>query len=71
MLRFASALVLILMLLVLSVHAQTAPEWVLLSEQTVSFGVDRDVVEIGQSDDLFRNRSFRALHFVVAPSRIS
>ena len=64
MLRLTSVISVLLMLLVSSVHAQTDPEWVLLGEQTVGFGIDRDVVEIGQSEEWFRNRSFRALHFV-------
>lgn len=38
--------------------------WLLLGEQTVGFGVDRDVVNIGQSEDWFRTRSFKALHLV-------
>lgn len=38
-------------------------EWVLLGEQAVGFRVDRDVINIGQSEDWYRTRSFRALHF--------
>lgn len=39
-------------------------EWVLLGEKEVGFRVDRDVINIGQSEDWYRNRSFRGLHFV-------
>jgi hypothetical protein len=52
------------MLLISTGHAQINREWVLLGQQSVGFGVDRDVVNIGQSEDWYRNRSFRALHFV-------
>jgi hypothetical protein len=38
-------------------------DWVLLGEQSVGFRVDRDIIRIGQSEDWYRNRSFRALHF--------
>jgi hypothetical protein len=36
---------------------------VLLGEQRVGFRVDRDTIKIGQSEDWFRDRSFRALRF--------
>jgi hypothetical protein len=36
---------------------------VLLGEQRVGFRVDRDTINIGQSEDWFRNRSFRSLRF--------
>ena len=36
---------------------------VLLGEQRVGFRVDRDTINIGQSEDWYRNRSFRALRF--------
>ena len=62
--RTAGAVALILMLLITPAHAQRHAEWVLLGEQTVSFRVDRDVVNVGQSEEWFRNRSFKALHFV-------
>lgn len=39
------------------------PDWVLLGEQTVGFVTDRDVINIGQSEDWYRDRRFRALHF--------
>lgn len=44
--------------------AQRRDEWVFLGEQTVGFRVDRDVINIGQSEDWYRSRAFRALHFV-------
>ena len=36
---------------------------VLLGEKRVGFRVDRDTINIGQSEDWFRDRSFRALRF--------
>ena len=36
---------------------------VLLGEKSVGFRVDRDTINIGQSEDWFRNRSFRSLRF--------
>ena len=36
---------------------------VLLGEKTVGFKVDRDTINIGQSEDWYRNRSFRSLRF--------
>lgn len=38
-------------------------DWVLLGEQTVGFRVDRDAININQSEDWYRSRAFRALHF--------
>jgi len=38
-------------------------DWELLGEKRVGFNVDRDVIDIGQSEDWFRNRSYRALRF--------
>jgi len=64
MLRLTSTVTLLLMLLISTVQAQRNPEWILLGEQSVGFGVDRDVVNINQSEDWFRSRSFRALHLV-------
>ncbi len=40
------------------------PEWVLLGEKQVGFLVDRDVINIRQSEYWYRTRSFRALQFV-------
>ncbi|MDX2203291.1 MAG: hypothetical protein NW223_11120 [Hyphomicrobiaceae bacterium] len=38
-------------------------DWVLLGEQTVGFRVDRDVINVNQSEDWYRSRAFRTLHF--------
>src|SRR2546429_9003670 len=40
------------------------PEWVLLGEKSVGFRVDRDVINIGQGEDWYRDRRFRQLRFV-------
>ena len=37
--------------------------WELLGEKTVGFRVDRDVINLGQDEDWFRNRRYRGLHF--------
>jgi hypothetical protein len=39
-------------------------DWVLLGQKLVSFRVDRDVINIGQSEDWYRSRAFGSLHFV-------
>jgi hypothetical protein len=39
-------------------------DWVLLGEKSVGFRVDRDVINIGQGEEWFRTRSFKALRFV-------
>ena len=39
------------------------PDGELLGQKTVGFAVDRDVIVIGQSEEWFRNRSYRALIF--------
>lgn len=51
------------MLLAAPAQAQKQADWVLLGEKTVGFLVDRDVIQIGRSEDWFRNRAFRQLHF--------
>jgi hypothetical protein len=38
--------------------------WSLLGEQTVGFTVDRDIIDVNQSEEWYRNRRFRALHIV-------
>jgi hypothetical protein len=38
--------------------------WELLGEQRVGFRVDRDVIRIGQSEEWYRSRRYRSLHFV-------
>jgi hypothetical protein len=63
MLRLASTITLLLTLMFSTAHAQNR-EWVLLGQQTVGFRVDRDVINIGQPEEWYRNRSFRALHFM-------
>ena len=49
---------------------EKAGDWELLGEQRVGFTVDRDVINIGQSEEWFRNRSFRALRFEVERSDV-
>jgi hypothetical protein len=39
-------------------------EWILLGEKTVRFKVDRDVIQVGHSEDWYKNRGFRRLHLV-------
>jgi hypothetical protein len=39
-------------------------EWVLLGEQSVGFRVDRDVINIAQSEEWYRERAFRRLHLI-------
>ena len=63
MLRVGGVFALCLMLLALPAQAQRNDELVLLGEKTVGFGVDRDVIEIGRSEDWFRDRSFSKLLF--------
>ena len=63
MLRIAGAVALCLMLLALPAQAQRKSDWILLGEKSVGFLVDRDTIDIGRSEDWFRNRSFRMLHF--------
>jgi hypothetical protein len=38
-------------------------EWELLGQKRVGFGIDRDIIRIEQSEDWYRNRRFRSLHF--------
>src|SRR3954453_3716779 len=38
-------------------------EWELLGQKRVGFGIDRDVIQVGQSEDWYRTRRFRSLHF--------
>jgi hypothetical protein len=40
------------------------PEWVLLGEKSVGFRVDRDVINISQGEEWYRDRRFRQLRFV-------
>jgi hypothetical protein len=43
---------------------ERAGEWLLLGEKSVGFGVDRDIIRIGQGEDWYRERRFRTLHFI-------
>ncbi len=45
-------------------------DWVLLAERTVNFRVDRDVIEIRQGEDWWRDRGFRRLHLIAERSDI-
>lgn len=45
-------------------------EWQLLGQQSVGFGVDRDVIRVNQSEDWYRNRAFGRLHFVAEGNEI-
>jgi hypothetical protein len=45
-------------------------EWVLLAERAVNFRVDRDVIDIRQTDDWWRDRGFRRLHLIAERSDI-
>jgi hypothetical protein len=44
--------------------------WVLLGEKEVGFRVDRDVINIGQSEEWYRDRSFRSLQFVAEGNEV-
>ena len=44
--------------------------WELLGEQRVGFRVDRDVIRIGQSEDWYRSRRYRTLHFMAGGNDI-
>ncbi|HWP25903.1 MAG TPA: hypothetical protein VNL39_06130 [Xanthobacteraceae bacterium] len=62
--RLSSIAIALLFLLVAPpTQAQRDPDWVFLGEQTVG-KVERDVINIGQPEDWFANRWFRALYFV-------
>ena len=65
MLRFLMSGCVALLFLLQPAYAQRAQDrdWELLGEKTVGFEVDRDVITIGQSEEWFRNRSYRALRF--------
>ena len=38
------------------------PEWMLLGQKSVGFGIDRDIINVTHNEEWFRNRSFRSLH---------
>lgn len=63
MMRLTSAIAFFLTLMLSGAQAQNR-EWVPLGQQTVGFRVDRDVINVGQPEEWFRSRSFRALHFM-------
>jgi len=65
MLRVGGIIALCLMLLAPPAHAQRggSDDLVLLGQKSVGFLVDRDVIDVGKSEDWFRNRAFRTLHF--------
>lgn len=66
MLRLLTPVVIALLVLLQPAQAQRdrdRGDWELLGEKTVGFDVDRDVIHIGQSEEWFRNRSYRALRF--------
>jgi hypothetical protein len=44
--------------------------WELLGEKTVGFRVDRDVINLSQSEDWFRDRRYRTLHFLAGGNDI-
>lgn len=75
MLRVLCAALALLGALSLPSHAQRGPHgqphWVLLGKQTVGFGVDRDVIRVGQGEEWFRREGpFRSLRFNVQESDI-
>jgi hypothetical protein len=45
-------------------------EWVLLGERQVNFRAERDVINIGQAEDWWRDRGFRRLHLIAERSDI-
>lgn len=65
MLRLLTSLGIALIVLLQPAQAQRDRDrgWELLGEKAVGFNVDRDVINIGQSEEWFRNRSYRALRF--------
>jgi hypothetical protein len=46
-----------------SAQRRDRDDWVLLGEQSVGFRVDRDAINVNQSEDWYRSRAFRTLHF--------
>jgi hypothetical protein len=45
-------------------------DWVSLGKKNIGFGVDRDVIRVGQSEEWFRDRGFDKLHFVAENNEI-
>ncbi|MGI9423131.1 MAG: hypothetical protein ACR2PA_08055 [Hyphomicrobiaceae bacterium] len=68
------AIVLVLVLSMpfgVSSQAQRASsDWELLGRTKVGFGVDRDVIRIGKSEDWYRNRSYRQLRISVSNTEV-
>ena len=72
--RIVAALAIALVLMGVLASTADAQRWrererergwlVLLGEKSVGFGVDRDVIRIGQCEDWYRDRRFRTLHFI-------
>jgi hypothetical protein len=44
--------------------------WIFLGERTVDFRADRDVIEVGYSEDWYRQRSFRGLQLFAERSDV-
>ena len=65
MLRFLTSVTIAFLLLLQPAHAQRDRDgdWELLGQKRVGFDVDRDVIDIGQPEEWFRNRAYRALRF--------
>lgn len=63
MVRVGGLVALCLLLLALPAQAQRQSDLVLLGEKNVGFLADRDTIEVGKSEDWFRDRAFRTLHF--------
>jgi hypothetical protein len=65
MLRLITSVAIAILLLLQPAQAQRDRDgnWELLGEKRVGFDVDRDVIDIGQSEEWFRNRAYRALRF--------
>ncbi len=64
MLRLTSAVTLILLVLAPAAQAQRGADWIQLGEQSVGFRIHQDIINVGQPEDWFSNRSFRSLFFV-------
>jgi hypothetical protein len=62
------ALVVVIGMALLSIgsgaQAQPRSEWELLGEERVGIGADRDVINLKQDENFYRNRSYRKLRFV-------
>jgi hypothetical protein len=63
------AIALLWLLPVVPAQAQRDPDWVFLGEQSLG-KVERDVIHIGQPEDWFANRWFRALYFVAERTEV-